>query len=221
MYINFVITGSIRVLTGMHIGGGNEFSAIGAIDSPIIKDPLTMRPLIPGSSLKGKIRTLLARSMNKDPNANYSQDDERIKRLFGSTEKISRLIFRDSTLKNEKELMDKGAISPTEVKYENSIGRTNGVANPRQIERSISGSLFPLEIVYQTTVESADYSEIAEDIQVLCNGMKLLQNDYLGGNGTRGYGKIKFEDLYIESALDDFDEEILDKCNKYLKGVEE
>ena len=47
-----MISGNIEVLTGMHIGGGNEFSAIGAIDSPVIKDPLSMRPIIPGSSLK-------------------------------------------------------------------------------------------------------------------------------------------------------------------------
>lgn len=49
MYIKLMISGNIEVLTGMHIGGGNEFSAIGAIDSPVIKDPLSMRPIIPGS----------------------------------------------------------------------------------------------------------------------------------------------------------------------------
>ena len=89
-----MISGNIEVLTGMHIGGGNEFSAIGAIDSPVIKDPLSMRPIIPGSSLKGKIRTLLARSMNSNPNAKHSDDDTKIKRLFGSQEEISRLILQ-------------------------------------------------------------------------------------------------------------------------------
>lgn len=85
MYIKLMISGNIEVLTGMHIGGGNEFSAIGAIDSPVIKDPLSMRPIIPGSSLKGKIRTLLARSMNSNPNAKHSDDDTKIKRLFWFT----------------------------------------------------------------------------------------------------------------------------------------
>lgn len=148
MYIKLMISGNIEVLTGMHIGGGNEFSAIGAIDSPVIKDPLSMRPIIPGSSLKGKIRTLLARSMNSNPNAKHSDDDTKIKRLFGSQEEISRLIFRDLKLSNADELIGMGAVSPTEVKFENTINRISGEAMPRQIERSISGSIYPLEIVY-------------------------------------------------------------------------
>ena len=216
-----MISGNIEVLTGMHIGGGNEFSAIGAIDSPVIKDPLSMRPIIPGSSLKGKIRTLLARSMNSNPNAKHSDDDIKIKRLFGSQEEISRLIFRDLKLSNADELIGMGAVSPTEVKFENTINRISGEAMPRQIERSISGSIYPLEIVYQVSVNDSDYNELLEDISTLCNGMRLLQYDYLGGHGTRGYGKIKFSDLYIESVLGDVDDNILNECKAYLKDVEE
>ena len=203
MYIKLMISGNIEVLTGMHIGGGNEFSAIGAIDSPVIKDPLSMRPIIPGSSLKGKIRTLLARSMNSNPNAKHSDDDTKIKRLFGSQEEISRLIFRDLKLSNADELIGMGAVSPTEVKFENTINRISGEAMPRQIERSISGSIYPLEIVYQVSVNDSDYKELLEDISTLCNGMRLLQYDYLGGHGTRGYGKIKFSGLNIKSVLGD------------------
>ena len=216
-----MISGNIEVLTGMHIGGGNEFSAIGAIDSPVIKDPLSMRPIIPGSSLKGKIRTLLARSMNSNPNAKHSDDDIKITRLFGSQEEISRLIFRDLKLSNADELIGMGAVSPTEVKFENTINRISGEAMPRQIERSISGSIYPLEIVYQVSVNDSDYNELLEDISTLCNGMRLLQYDYLGGHGTRGYGKIKFSDLYIESVLGDVDDNILNECKAYLKDVEE
>lgn len=216
-----MISGNIEVLTGMHIGGGNEFSAIGAIDSPVIKDPLSMRPIIPGSSLKGKIRTLLARSMNSNPNAKHSDDDTKIKRLFGSQEEISRLIFRDLKLSNADELIGMGAVSPTEVKFENTINRISGEAMPRQIERSISGSIYPLEIVYQVSVNDSDYKELLEDISTLCNGMCLLQYDYLGGHGTRGYGKIKFSGLNIKSVLGDVRDNILNECKAYLKDVEE
>lgn len=221
MYIKLMISGNIEVLTGMHIGGGNEFSAIGAIDSPVIKDPLSMRPIIPGSSLKGKIRTLLARSMNSNPNAKHSDDDTKIKRLFGSQEEISRLIFRDLKLSNADELIGMGAVSPTEVKFENTINRISGEAMPRQIERSISGSIYPLEIVYQVPVNDSDYKELLEDISTLCNGMRLLQYDYLGGHGTRGYGKIKFSGLNIKSVLGDVHDNILNECKAYLKDVEE
>lgn len=216
-----MISGNIEVLTGMHIGGGNEFSAIGAIDSPVIKDPLSMRPIIPGSSLKGKIRTLLARSMNSNPNAKHSDDDTKIKRLFGSQEEISRLIFRDLKLSNADELIGMGAVSPTEVKFENTINRISGEAMPRQIERSISGSIYPLGIVYQVSVNDSDYKELLEDISTLCNGMRLLQYDYLGGHGTRGYGKIKFSGLNIKSVLGDVHDDILNECKAYLKDVEE
>ena len=221
MYIKLMISGNIEVLTGMHIGGGNEFSAIRAIDSPVIKDPLSMRPIIPGSSLKGKIRTLLARSMNSNPNAKHSDDDTKIKRLFGSQEEISRLIFRDLKLSNADELIGMGAVSPTEVKFENTINRISGEAMPRQIERSISGSIYPLEIVYQVSVNDSDYKELLEDISTLCNGMRLLQYDYLGGHGTRGYGKIKFSGLNIKSVLGDVHDNILNECKAYLKDVEE
>ena len=216
-----MISGNIEVLTGMHIGGGNEFSAIGAIDSPVIKDPLSMRPIIPGSSLKGKIRTLLARSMNSNPNAKHSDDDTKIKRLFGSQEEISRLIFRDLKLSNADELIGMGAVSPTEVKFENTINRISGEAMPRQIERSISGSIYPLEIVYQGSVNDSDYKELLEDISTLCNGRRLLQYDYLGCHGTRGYGKIKFSGLNIKSVLGDVHDNILNECKAYLKDVEE
>ena len=216
MYIKLMISGNIEVLTGMHIGGGNEFSAIGAIDSPVIKDPLSMRPIIPGSSLKGKIRTLLARSMNSNPNAKHSDDDTKIKRLFGSQEEISRLIFRDLKLSNADELIGMGAVSPTEVKFENTINRISGEAMPRQIERSISGSIYPLEIVYQVSVNDSDYKELLEDISTLCNGMRLLQYDYLGGSGSRGYGKVEFQNIEAEAVVGDVDEALMEQCNRIL-----
>lgn len=87
MYTKIQITGTIEVLTGMHIGGSSTFAAIGAVDSPVIKDVITGYPMIPGSSLKGKMRTLLAKAYNESVANNPNQDCERIKRVFGSAEK--------------------------------------------------------------------------------------------------------------------------------------
>ncbi len=65
MYTKIQITGDLEVVTGMHIGGGSAFAAIGAVDSPVVKDIRTNLPMIPGSSLKGKMRTLLAKELNE------------------------------------------------------------------------------------------------------------------------------------------------------------
>ena len=64
MFAKIEINGTIEIVTGLHIGGSSAFSAIGAVDSPVIKDGRTNMPMIPGSSLKGKIRTLLAKRYN-------------------------------------------------------------------------------------------------------------------------------------------------------------
>ena len=82
MYGKIQITGKIEVLTGMHIGGSSAFAAIGAVDAPIIRDVSTNLPMIPGSSLKGKMRTLLAREYNETINASPDEDDIRLTRLF-------------------------------------------------------------------------------------------------------------------------------------------
>ncbi len=218
MYSKIEITGKIEVVTGMHIGGSEAFAAIGAIDSPVIKDTLTNKPIIPGSSLKGKLRTLLAREYNNkvtEPDG----DDERILRLFGSAKnkKRSRILISDMQMCNEAELRDRGLTSLTEVKYENAINRATGKANPRQIERAIRGTAFDLSIIYE--VNDENINEIEEDMNNLIFGMKLLQYDYLGGSGSRGYGKVKFNELYMETVIGEVDEDIISKCNEKLKDV--
>lgn len=219
MYGKIKITGEIEVITGMHIGGSNAFAAIGAVDSVIIKDVLTNLPMIPGSSLKGKLRTLLARQYNDKMQDDLNEDDLRILRLFGSSKKDnikrSRLIFSDMVLSNKDDLHDKGLQSMTEVKFENSISRATGVANPRQIERAVRGSVFRMELIYEVMEEA----EIAEDFEMLAEGMKLLQYDYLGGNGSRGYGKVCFKGLSAETVIGNIEETVLEKCNKYLDEV--
>lgn len=224
MYSKIKVSGEIEVLTGMHIGGANEFSAIGAVDSPVIRDARDRMPMIPGSSLKGKLRTLLARKYNENIYAEHSEDNPKIKRLFGAASKgkndgavPSRLIFSDTVLANRKELLENGADSVTEVKFENTINRKTGTANPRQIERSIRGSIFPLEIIYEVIKEE----EIEEDFRILSEGLQLLQYDYLGGNGSRGYGKVKFRNIGVEVLFGSIDGGTLAKCTAALKGVEQ
>lgn len=203
-------TGKIILRSGLHIGGGSEFAAIGAIDSPVIKDSVTKLPLIPGSSLKGKMRTLLAQVYNEQIANNPNEDNEKITRLFGATEGggidgkspiQARLLFRDSLLSNAKELLDKGAEAFTEVKSENTIDRVKMTAMPRQIERVVRGSEFNFELIYDVR----DFSQVEEDLKVILDGLKLLELDYLGGSGSRGYGAIKFDDLKAETIFGDYD----------------
>ena len=201
-FSKLLITGELEVLTGLHIGASDAYSAIGAIDSPVIRDGLSQKPLIPASSLKGKMRSLLAKAINTDASdLSPNGDDIKIRRLFGDSDdlRVGRLVFRDSVLANEAELKAQGASSLTEGKWENSINRKTLVATPRQIERVIPGSKFKLELIYDVLA----LDEIITDMQTIASGFKLLELDYLGGNGSRGYGKIKFNDIKAELALDE------------------
>ena len=128
MYTKMEITGEIEVLTGMHIGGSAQFSAIGAIDSPVVRDVESDLPMIPGSSLKGKLRTLLARKYCEGLPQEPNKDPVEILRLFGSSEMV---------LQNMEDLRQIGIYSATEIKSENTINRLTAVATPRQIERTI------------------------------------------------------------------------------------
>ena len=219
MFTKIQITGKIEVVTGMHIGSSSAFAAIGAVDSPIVKDARTKLPMIPGSSFKGKMRTLLAKVYNENLASKPDDDAPCLTRLFGSAKKDqvkrSRVLIADMIMSNAQELRNQGLQSLTEVKFENTINRVTAVAMPRQIERAIRGSVFDLDIIY----EAEEEKEIVEDMEILANGFKLLQYDYLGGNGSRGYGKVKFLDLNAEVVIGDVDEKILQKCNEMLEKV--
>lgn len=197
MFGKIKITGKLEVKTGLHIGGNEAFSAIGAIDSPVVKDPFTGNPIIPGSSLKGKIRTLLARSLadNIESMPKCNEDDPRLKRMFGCTEplpKAARFQFTDLFLSEENRT---DLVGLTEAKSENGIDRKSAVANPRVIERVVAGTLFDFILVYN--VEKED--EIKEDFCMLSKGLKLLQLDYLGGHGSRGSGRVSFSDFRLKA----------------------
>jgi len=185
----------------MHIGGSSAFSAIGSVDSIVIRDSLTGEPIIPGSSLKGKMRTLLAKAIKNHYITQECKDDpEELKRLFGSSgnkhleeyPKAARLQFADAFLLNSDML--KKAYGMTEIKFENVINRITSIAMPRQIERVVRGAEFGIRMVYD--IEEPD--EVEEDFENIAKGLKLISMDYLGGHGSRGYGKVKFSDFELE-----------------------
>lgn len=219
MFGKIKIQGTIEVVTGMHIGGSSQFAAIGAVDSPVVRDILTDKPMIPGSSLKGKMRTLLARAYSPSPIIqDHNKDPEIILRLFGSSDrniKSSRLLFTDMFLSNEEELKAVGVRSTTEVKFENTINRITAVANPRQIERTIRGTEFAMDIIYNVV----DEIEIAEDFTAIADGLKLLEYDYIGGHGSRGYGRVKFHDVKAIPVVGNIEESIISKCNTILSDL--
>lgn len=185
-----ILKGNIKLETGLHIGGAKSSLDIGGLDSPVIKTAKGV-PYIPGSSLKGKIRSLLAL---KEGAKDIESESQELKQLFGYSDKKAMLIFRDAKLDTEvfKKLnfnKDLLASEYTEEKFENVIDRTTGKAsNPRQIERVPAGAVFNFEIVLN------QYSEDVKDLRaILKEGIALLNDDYLGGSGTRGYGQVKME----------------------------
>lgn len=198
------ITGKLKILTGMHIGGSSDFAPIGAVDSPFIRDPFTHAPIIPGSSLKGKLRTLLAKTHCSGYVLNsIAEDDAVIARLFGASGAgfacPARLQFFDLFVTQETIASFNALETDTyigEVKFENSISRTTGIANPRQIERVPAGAVFDFKLTYN--VESID--DIEEDMKTLAEALELLENDYLGGHGSRGYGRVQLQDIKLQAV---------------------
>lgn len=218
MYAKIQITGKLKVETGLHIGGNGAFAAIGAVDSPVIRDTTSHLPMIPGSSLKGKMRTLLAKAHNEqivDPD----NDVEEIRRVFGNAKKgnphPSRILFSDMIMCNGEELRQKEINSMTEVKFENSINRQTAVANPRQIERVIRGAQFNLDLIYEVEKEE----DTLDDLRLLAEGMTLLQYDYLGGSGSRGYGKVRFLDVQAQTVIGTVQDTIISEVNKVLADI--
>lgn len=232
-YAKIEITGTLTVITGLHIGAGDGFSAIGATDKSVVRDPLTRLPIIPGTSLKGKVRALLSRQYGADEGTFSSEpkhDHEQVRRLFGDTEEFmtGRLVFRDTRLANKEQLEARGARTLTEVKFENSINRVTAVANPRQMERVIPGSEFAFSLLYEVSFGTPgkgrvpalpSAQEIVEDFDAIVRGLRLLELDYLGGSGTRGYGQVKFGALSARAAVGSLDEELLETLNGQLAAL--
>jgi CRISPR-associated protein Csm3 len=246
-----ILTGRIRAETGLHIGGSKTGIDIGGVDNPVIKDHEN-KPYIPGSSLKGKMRSLLEKAegsatddkrvwqkKNQISIHMCNETDCHVCNVFGrNNAKISRvkkgicsidpnaskcpeqvkdgknpaspkncpflcikkttptlLIVRDAKLDEEsipKDVRYNLDLEWTEVKFENSIDRITSEANPRQQERVPRGAEFDFEIIYNV-YQDKDKARFKK----VLTAMQLLEDDYLGGSGSRGYGKVSFQNVRI------------------------
>lgn len=208
LYGKLIFTAQIFAVTGLSIGGSKTDVEIGGIDNNVIKDAAGV-PYIPGSSVKGKMRSLLEKSLGKTEVCKCSQRDCPVCNIFGTAASSNknieslptRLYVRDAKLNAEtRKLMEEkeGPFSEleltyTEGKWENKIERlTSKAKHPRQMERVPAGSRFDFNMVFNL-LDPDD----TEFLKPTIAAMRLLEDDYLGGNGSRGYGRIQFENLSI------------------------
>ena len=212
---NIIIEGKMELLTGMHIGGNKGTLEIGGIDSYVIRNA-DGEPYIPGSSLKGKMRALveLKNGHIKEDGSHKDKCEDRecpICLVFGRPGNMnmkvgpSRMIVRDlhltpeswENLKENPEL-----VKGTETKTENAINRLTSQAKPRTFERVPKGAEFDFNIVL-SIYEGDDVKELLETVH---QGMALLLDNYLGGMGTRGYGRVGFKDMKVTiRTVDDYE----------------
>ncbi len=214
------LTATLELVSGLRIGAGDSEMRIGGVDNPVIRHPHTQAPYIPGSSLKGKMRSLLEwRSGAVKEEALGWRDYEgatpatqpevkRILQLFGISgdaklgEEMrelgpTRISFWDCNLQPawEEEVRANNQML-TEVKSENRINRISGVAeHPRQTERVPAGARFDFRLSVKRLAGDGD-----ELVDTVLQGLKLLELDSVGGSGSRGYGKVKFVGLQIDGA---------------------
>jgi len=217
-----IITGEIQVVTGLHIGGNKSSLDIGGVDNAFIRTRKG-RVFIPGSSLRGKIRSLLEKAEGVvEANGEPSSSLNDVTKIFGihkaknneGTKPVT-LIVRDAYL--SEGLKDSDFL---EVKTENVINRITGKSeHPRETERVSEGAKFSFEMIFNLNYEDNENERL---LKVLFNGMKLLEDDYLGGSGTRGYGKVKFTNLKLELRSKDYYEGKSEpKFQGPFKGIDE
>jgi CRISPR-associated protein Csm3 len=215
------LTGILELRSGLHVGVGRDHIEIGGIDLPVIKEAIDDTPYIPGSSLKGKLRSLLEWKLGciEDDGSPWGFDRRRsltdpvtdpVLRIFGTTHKEwrggpTRLIVRDAPLDSAwaEEVRGRGLLL-TEEKMEVSINRLEGKAasaGPRTSERVPAGARFPFEMTYR--VFSFDGDGGAKDRELLNHlftALRMLELDALGGSGSRGYGRVRVTDLALDGA---------------------
>lgn len=196
--------------TGLHIGGSNLSMAIGGADAVVIRDPLTQQPIIPGSSIKGKMRSLSEKllgafekvNMGIVKNGPYQNTEDEVKKIIpelygkasGGSENIpSRVIVRDAKLNAESveklQNSENTDMLYSEIKTEVVIDRVTAAAMPRQLERVPAGSEFGLSLILNV-FEEDDEQKLVDYVKV---GLRLMEDDYLGGNGSRGSGEVALD----------------------------
>lgn len=250
---NYIITGKLECVTGLHIGESLDTIDIGGSDNPLVRKSTNNLPYIPGSSLKGKLRTLLEladKDSSKSVIANngHASNKGLAAQLFGisgNEEKLDKnglyykVIVRDS-FPTEETIKDwennPSLLNGSELKYENTLNRLTAEAKPRNIERVPPESCFMFEIIVnisskedeESVEDKSENKGTGNDVLPILRAMKLLEDDYLGGSGSRGFGKVCFKDInIIERSVDYYindDEEtpiasgnlleVIDKINK-------
>lgn len=209
LYGRIVLRGDIRALSGLHIGASKDTLGIGDVDAPVIRDAFR-RPYVPGSSLKGKMRSQWEKLKGAKQNQQIGKvrgkevwihacDDLNcaVCTIYGVTGDIAkdaptRLTVRDIALKPES-LDGTTAVLYSEIKWEAAIDRVTSAASPRQMERVPAGAVFgPMELVL-SVYGPADRARFGD----VLTGLQLVEDDYLGGQGSRGSGKVTFEHLSV------------------------
>ncbi len=218
---------TLKVISGLYIGAGDSNVRIGGVDNEFIKHPVSKRPFIPGSSLKGKIRSLLEYDAgilkidDKDGNVftvkdyidckdeNQQQAIRRVLMLFGAFGNdyskeigMTRLSFSDLEL---AEKYRDNPMDTLEIKAETAIDREEGSAKTgslRFTERVVEGVEFKGTI----SMKVFDGDKETDLEETLFKGIKLLMLDTLGGSGSRGYGRIeiKFDDSDKQSNFEKY-----------------
>jgi CRISPR-associated protein Csm3 len=223
------LNGQLELLSGLRIGASEGEIRIGGVDQQVIRHPYTNEPYIPGSSLKGKVRSLLewlSGAVRQEPLSYKEIERARLVRpilqLFGvgggdqlKPEQAAelgptRLAFWDAPFTSEwRSKIEHSNYSWVEVKTENRIDRIRGVAeHPRQGERVPAGATFDFTVSIK--VLNIDANDGGELRRVLYRGLRLLELDSLGGSGSRGYGKVKFRDLQLDGEQVQAEFEALD-----------
>src|SRR5579871_3922661 len=221
-----ILEGEMTCETGLHVGAGKGSLEIGGSDNPVVKDAFG-RPYVPGSSLRGKIRSLLEQSSGlavpselvylsrrKGQEVRIHQSDRpdddicllfgrnpgRMERVQGETLETSqatpaRLAVFDAPLEAESitaQMRENLDDELTEVKSENSIDRITSQANPRTLERVPAGARFQVRLVMDVLCD-----EDAPLFTRVVEGLRLLEDDSLGGGGSRGSGRVRFSNLKL------------------------
>jgi CRISPR-associated protein Csm3 len=210
----FIFGGTITALTGLHIGGSDTGLAIGGADKLVVREPRNNRPYIPGSSLKGKMRSLVEKVRCAGEGCTGFKLDASLTRgpcdcgscavclVFGVPASIerkieegkpyggaSRLLVRDAFLANAAAVdqMRNLDMPFTEIKTEVQIDRLTSRANPRVFERVPAGAEFVFELMLN--VFEGDDEE--GHIQLIQQGLGLVADDAVGGQSSRGYGQVE------------------------------
>lgn len=205
------VSGTLTLLSGTRIGGSKEELEIGGMDNPVIRDPVSKEPYVPGSSIKGKLRSLLEYKYGKQGQegrpCGCASPGCPVCTLFGPHFTPShglgpsRLIVRDATLTAQSretlsKLKDEG-LPMVEVKSENWIDRRTGVAGRgglRTQERVPRNTQFEFNI----SMRVFEGDNEAQHIKWVKEALDFLQKEALGGSGTRGYGWVKIDNLTVD-----------------------